>query len=248
MLRIVLSFFICLLSMSEIMAQTACVAVKNPDKAFRSQYIKKLYPIKPMGLPARDRVLRSRKFGIPYHSNGFEYRNACVTQARINAIESYISYKIAKENPDPQIIEEYRSHAYALVNTPRAISDIVDRCFAKMRSQWKSCGGKYAQTARLMTRIRKELKVQVMPAPFWVTNSTGGSLWAAGMASNDQRSIFASVSMIGRTANGGHFTHSLESLVCWEMGNLFGTNHGKNPHSLAQEVGFQIPCQFYKNN
>lgn len=227
----------------------ACPSPRKPDRPFGSRSVGRFYDLKPnpIGTSAPDKIKRSRMFGIAYHSRGMEYSSACESSLRAEALEDYLQYKKVYENASDQSLAEFKAHSEVVVYQPRAISDIVDRCFEKIRQQWLNCGGKYSKTARYMSGIREELNVQIMPTAFIVFNSTGGpKIWAAGMASLDLRTIFAATSTLSLSPSGTHYIRSLESVVCWELGNNFAMNHGKYARSLTQELGSQVPCQFYK--
>jgi|GEM_PF-6465774 len=240
--------FGCLLSAS-VPSEASCPKLRKPDKPFNSRSVGAFYTLtpNPIGATAPDKIQRSRQFGIAYHSRGLEYVNACQSSLRAESLEAYLQFKKTSENASDESLAEFKAHSEVLIYQPRAISDIVDRCFSKIRQQWLQCGGKYAKTARHMTRIRKELRVQIMPNAFMAFNTTGGQkIWVAGLASTDGRSIFASTSTLSRNSSGVHYVRSLESLVCWELGNNFAMNHGTYARTLSQELGFQVPCEFYK--
>ena len=220
---------------------------KLVQKPYRDYSITKHSDSTPFGPATSDRIRKSKKFGISYHTKGMAYQNACVQKMRLNAIEAYILEK-QQLGVSEHVLADFRNQATELVSNPNAIGDVVDSCFTQTFQRWYQCGGAYEKTAKLMNRNREKLQVQIMEAPFFVRNSTGGNIWAAGMASIDKRSLFAMVSTISSTYSNNYYVRSMESLVCWELGNTFGLNHGAQPRTLTQEIGFQVPCTFYKKN
>jgi hypothetical protein len=206
---------------------------------FTSRYITKLDRTFPLGASTSTYPKRTLDHNIIYHTRGMEYQDECTLEKRLEAIKKYTE-TAPKRNPKltTQQISDYRHHAEMLVSTPDAFGDAIDRCFDSIKEKWLSCGGKYAQTANYMERIKSQLRVQVMPSYFFVSASTGGAIWVAGMADLDKRTIFAIVPHLHSKG----YIRTFESLVCWEMGNTFGLNANHFPKTLSQEIGFQSPC------
>ncbi len=166
-------------------------------------------------------------------------------------MENYLSdlklkYPGIYQGDEHPLLTAYRNHALTMILTPKAYGDAIDRCFSETIKRWNQCGGKFAKTAREMKRNARELKIQVMPSAFFVTGSTGGNIWAAGMADTDGRTIFAMTSAIQGNSTGAPYINTFENLVCWEIGNNFAYNMGYYPQTLVQEIGFQSPCKLLK--
>jgi len=234
-----------LLNAANVHAKNPCASGKI-NEPFDDSSIGRNYPVYPMGIAKPDHTRRSPRFGILYHSNGIEFGNHCIKNYRVAAIERYITEKRLTGLLTPEVENDFRLQATALVSDPNAVGKIIDKCFADISQKWKKCGRRYDDTAREMFRMRSQLRVQIMPTAFWVTGSTGGNLWAAGMASTDKISIFARSTALKIGGNQQYFVHTLESLVCWELGNNFAMNHGRWAHSLESELGFQVPCEFFR--
>jgi hypothetical protein len=218
---------------------------------YKNSHIKNNYPLNPMGSALPDKEKRTTKFKIAYHTKGLEYENACQLDIRLTMLDQYIEQlkllypHLYLADQDP-LLESYRAHALEMLSKPKAYGEAIDQCFAETLQRWSSCGGRFAQTAREMKKNANKLRVQAMTSVFFVTNSTGGNIWAAGLASTDQRSMFAVTSSIFGNTKNLPYVNTFKNIVCWEMGNNFAMNMGYYPRSLKGEVGFQSPCKILK--
>lgn len=215
---------------------------------YKSKEILRLYPVKPTGGLSSDFIKKSPKYRIRYHSGGIEFRNSCIANQRLKNVDNYISslvlqYPHLYTDTEDSLLIAYKEHMTQLLSEPRAIGKIIDSCFQQTIQRWNKCRGRFSRTAKKVYRERNKLRVQVMPSAFLVKYTTGGlNTWAAGASMTDMRSIFTMISTIGGNRSGAPFIHSLESLVCWEMGNTFGMHMNYYPTTLKGEIGFQSPC------